>query len=200
MKKEVSLIDAAATLLSTEKHPIDLYELYDKITSELELSESEKEANLIKFYTDLTVSAKFAYVGDNKWNLKINEKIELWEKDGSFYKEYNVVELPEEYKVEPYVNVKKAKVKKETPVVEQKLTKKEEVAQTDIFNLPEEPVEKQTEEPIVEPIDDTHNIMESEPVVDVVEEFEEEFEEDYDDFDEEKYNEYMDTYEDQYED
>lgn len=194
MPKESSLIDAAVLIMSQEKQAFDLFELFDRVAEEFDLPAEQRDTLLNKFYTDLVTSAKFTYVGDNHWNLKANEKIELWEKDGSYYKEYNVVELPEEYKIDPYASTKKpkpaAQPKVEEPVV---VAAVEEVEEEVVLDVPATPVV----EPVMEPV-----VAEDEPVLEVEEEEteDEEIFEDYDEFDEEKYNEYMDNYEDQYDD
>ena len=191
MQKEISFMDAAVSILQKDKKPFDLYQLFDRIALDLNIEEDQKQNLVTKFYTDLTTSAKFVYVGDNKWNLKANEKIELWEKDGSFYKEYTVVELPDEYKQELYPPVKKQK-----PVAKPVVKVEEPVEVVEIVQevVVEKPVIK-VEEPVVIPAAVKPVVTEGEET----DEYEEVFEE-YEDFDEEKYNEYMDTYEDQYED
>ena len=191
MRSELSLIEAAEKLLLKEKSPVDVYALFDEVVRDWDITEDEKTDLITKFYTDLTTSAKFVYVGDNSWNLKANEKIELWEKDGSFYKEYNEVELPDEYKIDPYAT--KAKPAKVEVVVEAQPVVEEFTVASVVV---EEKEEKVYVEPVVEPvIEDTPLVFDEED-----EEYEEEVFDDYDDFDEEKYNEYMDSYEDQYED
>jgi len=191
VQKEISFMDAAVSILQKDKKPFDLYQLFDRIALDLNIEEDQKQNLVTKFYTDLTTSAKFVYVGDNKWNLKANEKIELWEKDGSFYKEYTVVELPDEYKQELYPPVKKQK-----PVAKPVVKVEEPVEVVEIVQevVVEKPVIK-VEEPVVIPAAVKPVVTEGEET----DEYEEVFEE-YEDFDEEKYNEYMDTYEDQYED
>lgn len=199
MSTERSLIEIAEHLLLHEKKPMEIYDLFDAVIKDLDVTEADKVEMVTKFYTDLTISAKFVYVGDNQWNLKANEKIELWEKDGSFYKEYTVVELPEEYKQDPYAAKPKPKPAK---VVEPKVEVVEEVIPEPVQ---EEPVVEAVEEeviktPVVEPVfEETTSPVEFDDESED-EEFEEEVFDDYDDFDEEKYNEYMDTYEDQYDD
>jgi len=190
VQKEISFMDAAVSILQKEKKPFDLYDLFDRIAADLSVEEDQKVELVTNFYTDLTTSAKFVYVGDNKWNLKANEKIELWEKDGSFYKEYTVVELPDEYKTDLFPPVKKQKPVSKPVVV----AEVDEVVAQEVPVVEEVVVEKVVET-VVEPVV-------AKPVAAVAEdsdEYEEVFEE-YDEFDEEKYNEYMDTYEDQYED
>jgi DNA-directed RNA polymerase subunit delta len=183
MSTEKSLIEAATIILQNEKHPVNLYDLFDRVSADAGLTEEEKQEAITKFYTDLTVSAKFVYIGNNEFNLKSNEKIELWEKDGSFYKEYSVVEIPEEYKEKPKPKVK-AEPKEEVIVVEeeQQIAKPVEVI---------EQAEEVEASPVLEPVTSDE---------DSTDEYEEDVFEEYDEFDEEKYNEYMDTYEDQYED
>ena len=182
MKHEFSLIEAAVTELENNKMPCNVYELFDKVAAKKEMSEEEKGEAITKFYADLTTSAKFLYVGNNEWNLKSNEKIELWEKDGSFYKEYTVVELPEDFKEDP----KPAKAPKKAKVVKEQVVKVVEPKPEPEVIVVEEPVK-----PVVEPVA---------VVAPKTEGTEEEVFEEYEGFDEEKYNEYMDTYEDQYDD
>lgn len=199
MPHELSLMDAAVQVMSREKQSFDVYDLFDRVVEMLNLSEEQQAELVDKFYTDLTTSAKFIYVGDNRWNLKANEKVELWEKDGSFYKEYTIVELPEEYKTDPYARQKKVKPKIEVKpeVVEEEIIPEAMESQEDIDLEPVVDVIPEVIEPVAEeePDKDTPADLFAEP-----EEYEEEVFEDYDDFDEEKYNEYMDNYEDQYDD
>jgi DNA-directed RNA polymerase subunit delta len=215
MQGEKSLIESAILVLENEKKPLDLYELFDRVTAEAGLSEAGKKEAITKFYTDLTISAKFMYVGNNEWNLKVSEKIELWEKDGSFYKEYTVVELPDEYKEAPkpknpkkLTKAAKAKLEKaeaaEAAKVEAELAEaakvEAELAEAAKVVIVEEPVVKV--DTVVSPVINADGTPVVEPVAGAVADGTEEenvFQE-YDEFDEEKYNEYMDTYEDQYKD
>ena len=224
MQGEKSLIDAAGLLLESEKKPLNLYDLFDRITADAGLSETAKKAAITKFYTDLTISAKFVYVGNNEWNLKVNEKIELWEKDGSFYKEYTVVELPEEYKEaakpkkpKKLTKAAKAKLEKaEAAKVEAEKVEAEKVAAEKVAAEKAVADAKKAEElakivvvedevvgkEVVAPVLSADGTPIVEPVASAAADGTEEenvFQE-YDEFDEEKYNEYMDTYEDQYKD
>ncbi len=190
MKTQNSLIDAAVALLEVEKKPFDLYQLFDILTKDLELSDEKKGEIVTKFYADLTTSAKFVYTGDNQWDLKANQKIELWEKDGSFYKEYTKVDLPEEYKAAP---------KPKKPVAEPVVVVTEEPKVEAV--KPKVEVVEPVKEPVVKTVvDGTPVPAFTETTDEVVANYEEEVFEELDEFDEEKYNEYMDTYEDQYED
>ena len=196
VKEGLSLVDIATAVLLEAREPMNLYDLFKEVIKRKEIKVKDTGSLLTGFYADLTVSAKFVYTGENMWDLKANQKIELWEKDGSFFKEYTEIELPDEYKEDEKpkpakVRKTKAKVKPkveepvvvETPVVEPKVE--------------EAPVVEET--PVVEVKPEAKTEAAVDPVKDTTETGSEEFEEElFDDFDEEKYNEYMDTYEDQY--
>jgi DNA-directed RNA polymerase subunit delta len=186
----LSFVDIAETILREAKEPINLYDIFDKICEIKGVEEDAKDDLISQFYADMTISAKFVYTGDNMWDIKDNQKIELWEKDGSFYKEYTEIEIPEEYLEKP--EPKKAKPKPEPkpePVVEEAAEVVEEVVAKEV-EVAEEVVAVVADEPVVEPAtEDTNDLA--------TEEYDEEL---FDDFDEDKYNEYMDVYEDQYDD
>ena len=190
--KEQSLIDSAERIIRKKKTPLDLYKLFDMVCDEKNLSGKSKTALITQFYTDLITSAKFVYTGDNTWDLKEFQKTELREKDGSFYKEYTVVEgkkgaTPPKTKTRAKRKTK-AKVK---PVIE-----KVKVEETPVV------VEVAIEKVVKEEITVKTKIKGSKLTAtgsEVIGEYEEEvFEEYEDEFDEDKYNEYMDTYEDKY--
>jgi DNA-directed RNA polymerase subunit delta len=184
-----SLVDVAAVVLKESKEPLNIYDLFDKACEMKGVEEDLKPGMISQFYADMTISAKFVYTGENMWDIKENQKIELWEKDGSFYKEYTEVVVPEEYlkeeKVEPKVKVE--------PVIE-------EVEEEVVVEVKEEVVE-----PVIEPVAKEKKEKKATKEDATNEEYEEYVGEDFDDelfddFDEDKYNEYMDTYEDQYDD
>ena len=172
----LSLVDVAEIKLREAREPMNIYDLYDKICEEKEITDENKDNQISQFYADITTSAKFVYVGENTWDLKDNQKTDLWEKDGSYYKEYNEVVIPEEY-------LEKPKPKAE-PVKEETVTVTPEPVVEEKIEVTPAPAKEET----VEVVADEEYISE---------EFDDEL---FDDFDEDKYNEYMDTYEDQYED
>lgn len=189
MASELSLIQAAIRVLNEEKKPLNIYDLYKKVIKVAYLKDDIDDDTINKFYTDLVTSAHFIYTGDNEWDLKENHKIELWDKDGSYYKEYTEVEVPKamkekepkkakptKSKAKPEKVVKPEKVEEE--VVEPTVIKEEDKIVPEVAIVSEESIEEE-----------------------IVEDYEEEVFEDYeDDFDEDKYNEYMDKYEDRYDD
>ncbi len=209
--KEQSLIDSAERVIKKKKSPLDLYDLFNIVCAEKGYTSKEKSALITQFYTDLITSAKFVYTGNNTWDLKGYQKIDLREKDGSFYKEYTVIEDTAEEKAakakaKPKKKAKakpkkkaKAKVK---PVVKEVIV--EEVVVKEI--VPEETVGKETAtkeetkakgKPKAKKGTVTKDTKKADD--ETVTEYEEEVLEEYEDeFDEDKYNEYMDTYEDKY--
>lgn len=185
MNSELSLIQAAVKVLNEEKKPLNIYDLYGKVIKIAYLKDQEQEDTLSKFYTDVVTSAYFVYIGDNEWDLKENHKIELWEKDGSYYKEYNEVKIPKEYQD---IVEKKAKPAPVAAKPAKKVVKEEE--SKDFAEV--------VQEKIVPEVDIVSEVVFED---EVVENYQQEVFNDYeDDFDEEKYNEYMDTYEDRYDD
>ncbi len=200
---EQSYINIAEGLLKKSKDPIDLYELFDQVIDlKNESIPAEKISDiLLAFYADITSSAKFVYTGSNTWDLKSKQRIELWEKDGSFYNEYAEVsdpamdqrialQLKKEAQHEAMLESRKAEAEAKALLDKQKAVAAPEGIDQELDQIltQEETLEEITfEETPVE-------IIEEAPKTDAVEE--DELDEDY--FDEEKYNEYMDKYEDKY--
>jgi len=176
IKNEKSLITLAEELVFEQKNPINIYTLFNEVATFKGYNDLEKKSKISQFYIDLITSAKFVYVGGNEWDLKANQKIELWEKDGSYYNEYTEVDYIDDDEVDT-----------KTPVVE--------VVATPVVET-EEVVKEVVKEAIpIDVVEEDIKITESEPATFDEEELFDEFEAD---FDEQKYNEYMDTYEDKY--
>lgn len=225
--KEQSLIVSAIRILTEKKEPVEFYTLFGIVCDEKDYSKDERANLITRFYSDITTSAKFVYTGDNHWDLKEHQKTELWEKDGSFFKEYTEIKASdyadnnlEAPKPKPK-KVKAKKAKKAKKVVEVKEEIKEEVIEIVAEKAVEVVAEKAVEKVAVKVVEKAVKATKEEVMEKVVEaaieapeivkekiagedgfvEYEEEVTEEFeDDFDEDKYNEYMDTYEDQYKD
>jgi len=198
--KEQSYINIAETILKQRKEPIDLYELFDQVIemkNEANFNEDDITEVLTSFYADLTSSAKFVYTGSNTWDLKANQKIELWEKDGSYYNEYT--EVTDDV-MDARIEAQEEKARQHAQMLEERKIREEELAKQEAMQ-PEEAVldEKELQSILSqdeELIDDESEELKPEDLEEekvVLDEFD-------DDFDEEKYNEYMDQYEDKYDD
>lgn len=209
--KEQSLINIAELILSEKKQPVDLYDLFDLVIDRRGDSLDDLTELLNAFYADITSSAKFIYMGKNTWDLKKHQKIELWEKDGSYYDEYTEVEDPElderiakqealekahqEMLEQRKVDEEKALERKEALEAEEALKENETTEVEVLDDVVLEALDEEFEEEVVE----TEEEETKETKASTKEGAEtEETDEEYDEFDEEKYNEYMDTYEDEY--
>lgn len=198
--KEESLVNLAEKILKDAQEPIDLYELFEKAATSKGLSETD--ASMVnRFYSELVSSAKFVYTGENTWDLKNHQKIELWDKDGSYYNEYK--EVHDEALDEKILKEQEAE-KAHQAMLERRLKAEEEaekaaeVAQQEAEaqvvaeeETPEEPVETLSETEVVDEVEPTLHEDFGEIEEDDLEE---------DDLDEEEYEKYMDQYEDMYDD
>ncbi len=208
LEKEMSFIDLAEHLLNDSKEPMELYELFNSVVKKSgnPVSDEDFAQLMTAFYADLTSSAKFVYIGQNRWDLKHNHA-DLWEKDGSYYNEYKEVydsflekrlelakEREEQHQAmlearrEKEAMIQAARESQDSPALE--ITEPEDVV-ISTADLAEElgNIEEDIE------IFGMDDVVEEEVTEDS--ESTTEYEED---FDEDKYNEIMDAYEDQYDD
>lgn len=192
---ERALTDIAEQVLMKKKDPMDIYTLFDQVADIKGYTDEEKDQHITQFYSDITISGRFIYVGNNEWDLKEHQKIELWDKDGSFYKEYTEIKLPKEEKEEKAVKPKPKPEPKPEPEIDKTIDVQPKDEGADVTPEPVEEAETIKTEPLP-PLEDISVEEEEEEYVedDLFEDIED------DDFDEEKYNEYMDVYEDRYDD
>ena len=201
---EQSYINIAEGLLKKAKEPMDLYDLFDQVIDmrKIEIPADKMNDILLAFYADITSSARFVYMGSNTWDLKSKQRIELWEKDGSYYNEYAEVsddlmdqrialQVQKEAQHEAMLEARKAAEEEKALLSEQEAIKEPEVIDQDLSEI-------LTQEETLEEI--TFEDVEADVLEDVSETVieDDDLEEDY--FDEEEYNEYMDEYEDKYDD
>jgi len=78
--KNLAMIDIAETLLTEKKEPILIYDLLDEVAEIKGINKEDADA-LTSLYMDITLSAKFVFVGDDKWTLK-EGNLDYWDKDG----------------------------------------------------------------------------------------------------------------------
>ena len=207
--KEQSRIDLAEAILEGRSEPIDLYDLYDEVAKLHEEKPSAERLNA--FFAELTTSAKFVYMGDNSWDLKRRQKIELWEKDGSFFNEYTEVE--DAVMEERIAEQKKREAAHEKMLEDRERARilaeqqEEEAEKEEVPRIVTEPEPVEEDEAPVElveagaPEEEPAPIEDETVAKDSTEEnvTDEEVDEEYEDFDEDEYNEYMDEFEDKYE-
>ena len=202
---EQSYVELAETILKSRKEPIDLYDLFDLVLESKGVKEFSGDT-LNAFYANITSSAKFIYMGNNTWDLKHHQKIELWEKDGSYYHEYKevqddvldarIIEQAEEEKrhlamleqrkakaIEAEAKaIAEAELAAEDSAAESTKDQEELIEDAIEFEMitPDEEIEPDTEKTDEKPKEKTDDDAE------------------YSEEDEEEYNKYMDMYEDEY--
>ena len=76
----LSLVDVAEIILKEAKEPLNIYDIFDAVCVRKGLAANVKDVVVSQFYADITVSAKFVYVGENTWDLKDNQKINIYNK------------------------------------------------------------------------------------------------------------------------
>ncbi len=172
---QMSLMEVAESTLKQSKQPMSFLELFQAVCELKEISAEEKNEIISQVYADFITSAKFVYVGDDMWDLKSRQSIDLWDKDGAFYQEFpdfeeEVEEPEEEEELEEDLDEDEEDEEEEEEEEEEKAIYEDDV-DYDEFDDDEEDF-----------VEDTDDIA--------IEEEE--------DFDDDKYNEYMDDYEKMY--
>lgn len=174
---ELSLLEVAVKIVEEKNAPINIYELIQEVLNRKGLEDDEKKSLAARLYVDITTSSKFVYMGEDNWDLKLNQPLEQFEKDGSAFNTTDYVEEDDEDEdLEDY---------------EDSLSLDEDEDEDD-----EESDEDEDEEEDEEDLDSEDE---------ETDEYDEDDLEDDDldsddDFKEDKYNKYMDDYEDMYED
>jgi len=78
--KTLAMIEVAEKVLENSQEPILIYDLLDQVANIKDISLDDTDS-LTRLYTDITLSAKFVFVGDDKWALK-DGNLDFWDKDG----------------------------------------------------------------------------------------------------------------------
>ncbi len=182
MEKEVSqmsLIELAEYNLSKKKNPQTFQAMFKEIAEIKNLSDDVLEDVEAQFYTELVISAKFIYCGEDLWDLKSRQKIDNLDKE--FYGEHKDILDADDEEFETYED------------------------EDDYFNDEYDEVEdEERDDDEIDDIDDVDDDIDDEiddeDDIDIIDEevglpiYEED-----DDFEEDKYNDIMDDYEDLYE-
>ncbi len=174
---ELSLLEVAVKILEEKNAPINIYDLIAEVLNRKGLTDDENKTLTAKLYVDITTSSKFVYMGDSNWDLKINQSLDEFDKDGSDF------------------NSKEDYVEDE----EETLDEDEEL---DDLDEEDEDDDREDEDQDEEDDEDEDEDDDREDEEDDLEDddLDDEDDLDDDDFKEDKYNKYMDDYEDMYED
>lgn len=65
-----SMVEVAYDLLSKKQGPQKFIKFFDEIADVLSMNEEEKEQNISRFYTKLTLDERFVLLEDNMWDLR----------------------------------------------------------------------------------------------------------------------------------
>ena len=182
MENQMSLIEIALEIMESSNEPLNIYTLIKETLNRKGVSD-EDGTLAAKLYTDISISSKFVYMGDDLWDLKSRQSLDMFDKDGSSF-----INPDEEY------------TDKDDTYDEDE---DEESDEDDLDDLDDEDEDEESDE------DDDNDEDEDNRYDDLDEENYEDEESDEDDLededddrydDEDKYNKIMDDYEDLYED
>ncbi len=176
---QMSLIEIALEIMEASKAPLNIYDLIAK-TLEKKGIVDEDGSIAAKLYTDLTISSKFVYMGDDLWDLKSRQSLDQFDKDGSSFNSKD-----DEYEDE----------EEEEDDLEDEDLLDDEDEEEDSDDEDEEDSDEDSDD------EDNYDDTDEENHYDDEDNYDDTDEEDhYDDDDEDKYNQIMDDYEDLYED
>ena len=68
--KNISLPDTAFEVLTASEGPMTFADLYAKIVELDEMTDEERDANIGRFYTDLSLDGRIVGLADNTWDLR----------------------------------------------------------------------------------------------------------------------------------
>lgn len=98
--EDLAMIEIAMHVLEDANKAMDFRELFDRVADVKGIAESDRDEQLLQFYTDLNIDGRFMTKGSNLWGLK---------------KWYPVEEIDEDISLTPKKK-KKKKVKKKAKV------------------------------------------------------------------------------------
>lgn len=90
--QDMSMLSVAEDILKNHNGKMKINDLMQQTLEAKGLDDLENE-NKIQLYLDITTSSLFVYMGDEEWDLKERQSLEMFDKDGS---EFNVVEEDED--------------------------------------------------------------------------------------------------------
>lgn len=68
-----SMVDVAYSVLKEKGEIIKFSDLFNEVALRLELSEEMKSDYISNFYTCLSLDGRFVNLGDNEWDLRVNQ-------------------------------------------------------------------------------------------------------------------------------
>ena len=82
--EQLSMLEVAVELLNQKKTPQTITSLIQEV---LELKGLDDPDGVLstQLYIDITTSSSFVYCGEEKWDLKSRQSLELFDRDGSYF-------------------------------------------------------------------------------------------------------------------
>lgn len=172
--EQMSAIEIVCELLKQRHEPTPIVEIIQEALKLKGIDDFDGEQTA-RLYMDVTTSSLFVFCGEGKWDLKANQSLEVYDRDGSFFGTNITFDEDED----DGVDVSDYNIDEEDEDDDMDSEKDEE----DVKLYEED--EKDEDESEYESEDDSDE--------------EDDEDEDYDDYlDEDKYNDIMDNYEDLY--
>ena len=85
--EQMSMLEVAEMLMEKKKKPQKFIDLAKEV-AEVKGYNFEAEIDKVsQFYTDMTTSSKFVYCGEETFDLKVRQPLDLFEKDGAHFNE-----------------------------------------------------------------------------------------------------------------
>ena len=81
---QMSLLEVAVMLMEQKKAPQSIRTLIKEVLEMKGLEDVDLSLST-QLYIDITTSSNFVFCGDGKWDLKIRQSLDLFDKDGSFF-------------------------------------------------------------------------------------------------------------------
>ncbi len=176
-KDQMSMLEVATKLMEEKRTKQPIRKLIKEV---LEIKGLTDEDNSLaaQLYIDITTSSKFVYMGNEEWDLKIRQKLDEWDKDGSAFnskeeefEDDNIIDDEEDFDDE-----------EEDIEIDEEEFDDEEDLEVDDEEDDDDEIEIDIEEEDFDDLDPLDNAVAYEEA----------------DFDEDKYNDLMDDYEDIY--
>ena len=84
MENQKSLIEIALEIMEKSNAPLNIYTLLKETLAEKGLDDPDGSL-AAKLYTDISISSKFVYMGEDNWDLKSRQSLDQFDKDGSSF-------------------------------------------------------------------------------------------------------------------
>lgn len=71
--KNESMVDVAYSILKERNSITRFHDLFAAVAEKLEMTEEQKIEAISPFYTNLSLDGRFVTLGDNEWDLRVNQ-------------------------------------------------------------------------------------------------------------------------------